>query len=224
MQTAAYLDYSERLKEALLLVRLSLGDGADSRLAAALAKSAAVLATAALERFCDDVIFQACGRLRVKEWTKLSLGQQTYFIRRISRRLHQISEIVANSEDGPKKKHEKLKNALSVCSEALVDPSKWEHHPASGLFIDGLSTADKLNATLRDFDDSAGDFYSSLDKTTVGKAGFLRAFQQLVDARHGVAHALPGVMNPGPKDVQGWVVSSFWFARRIQSHLATLIP
>src|SRR5262245_8572606 len=85
MSSDAYKDYSQRLGDAVYLVRMALTARSPAH-GVTLAKGAVVLAAAALERYIADVCNEFVTRLP-EEWSSLSVGQQQYVVRAMADRL-----------------------------------------------------------------------------------------------------------------------------------------
>ncbi len=88
--------------------------------------------------------------------------------------------------------------------------------------MDGAGAPEKINAVIRDFDVGRDNFFDSLEKHAVGKNAFVRALSELIEARHNAAHAKPGT-DPSPSDAKGWIVSSYWLVRAIDSYIGALV-
>ncbi len=218
MQTGAFRDYTYRFREAVLLLRIALLSSIPATASAA-AKGATVLAAAALERFINDAINQACRRISARSWDDLPEGQKKYLCQLMARRMSNASQVVLDANDTFAKKQQSFRKATEECLEGFSDPSAWDHHPEYGLFSDAKAEPDRLDRILRNFDPQDRSFYEFLSGDVSQRAEYLNALKQLIDARHGVAHALPASTPPWPTDVKSWLVASFWLARRIEAFL-----
>lgn len=171
----------------------------------------------------NDALRQACQRIQIDQFDQLSEGQQAYLCAQVARRIAAFdngdSEIRAFSVE----RREKLKVAVNECAEAFRDPSAWPHMPDFGMFMDGAAAPAKINAVLKDFDPERGDFLETLDQKSIGKAPLIRALTELIDARHNAAHAKPAT-DPSPSDARGWIVSSYWLMRAVETWLYKLSP
>lgn len=214
----AFLDYTTRMREAVALLRLGLRS-AQAEEACACSKGATVLAAAALERYINDAVSEACQSLRVSSWDELSEGYRHYLCQQIARRLSAVGESLVESDRAVPVKEQSLKKLLAQCGDAFADPSTWPHHPRFGMFMESAAAPDKVMGTLSPFVRDKAGFLVAFDGRVWDHHGMFRALQQLVDARHGVAHALPEAPQIGPKDVQNWLVTSYWLARRIRAFL-----
>lgn len=218
-RSEAYGDYRTRLRQATRLLRHGKASS-DATLAAACSKGAVVLAAAALERFMNDVIAEACRRLNVATWAELSEGHRTYFADQMARRLRRRVNAILD-EGGAKLESErtKLQKAVALCTEAFSDPSKWPHSTEFGMFMDGAAAPNKINGILRSVHRQGADFFTRLENHPLGKSVFLSGLTELIDARHAAAHALPDRADPSPGDAQAWLILSFWLAREIDIYL-----
>jgi hypothetical protein len=219
-RSEAYGDYCTRLRQATRLLQQAKANSGDATLAVACSKGAVVLAAAALERFLNDVIAQACRRLNVDTWAELSDGHKTYFADQMARRLK--SRVIAMLDDNKKvfeSERMKLKNAVQLCVNAFENPSTWPHSTEFGMFMEGTTAPNKINSILRSVHSSGADFFERLDQHSTGKATFVSGLTELIDARHAAAHAIPDRADPSPGDVQAWLILSFWLVREIDSYL-----
>lgn len=222
LRSSAFLDYQQRFRGFVPLLRVAF-DTRDPMLASASAKGAIVLAAAAAERYMNDALRQACHRLKVEEYDHLSEGQQAYICAQIARRIaifDKNDEMVSSFNAD---RRARLKAAIQECAEAFSKPSAWPHMPEFGIFMDGAAAPSKINSVIKDFDPGRGDLFSRLDARASGRAPFIRALTELIDARHNAAHAKPAT-DPGPSDAQSWIVSSYWLVRAIETMLNELSP
>lgn len=222
MVTAAFADYQQRFRGLTALLRAAL-EAEDPVLATASAKGAIVLAAAAVERFMNDALRQACQRMQVDRYDSLSESQQAYLSAQVARRIAMF-----DNEDGAIKsfnadRRQKLRAAIVECAEAFNNPSAWPHMPDFGMFMDGTGAPEKINAVIKDFDPERRSFFDELDRRPAGRAAFIRALTELVDARHNAAHAKPAT-DPSPSDARGWIVSSYWLTRAIEGYLRRCSP
>lgn len=218
---SAFLDYQERFRGATSLLRTASA-ATDPQLATAAAKGAIVLAAAAMERFMNDAVREACQLSKWTSFDQLSESHQAYLCTQIARRIARFDtkdgEVRAFNAD----QRQKFRGALDESMQALANPSLWQHSPDFGMFMDGTGAPDKINAVIRDFDPQRQSFLNTLDKRAPGKAAFTRALTELVDARHNAAHAKTAT-DPSPSDAKAWIVSSYWFTRAIDAHLRKLV-
>jgi hypothetical protein len=218
-RSEAYGDYRTRLRQAIRLLRVGK-ETADAPLAAACAKGAVVLAAAALERFMNDVIAQACRRLQVDDWSKLSEGHKIYFVDQMARRLRKrVNSILDDNGSRLDSERRRLQSAVQACVDAFQKPTTWSHTPEFGMFMEGSAAPNKVNAVLRSVHADGADFFTRLEERGKSRRTFLSGLTELVDARHAAAHALPERADPSPTDVQVWVVLSFYLAREIDIYL-----
>lgn len=222
MRSDAYKDFAERLRESIALVRAALGTS-DARFAAALSKSAAVLIAANLERYVDAAVDQACRRIKVGSWDDLSPGYQRFLGHQIALRLARVVEPINEPRDASPKRLDSLLGGIRESAEAIEKPETWSHLPAFGMFMDGAAAPARINAVLRDFDPQGRDLMTFVEQRGADRGAVARALEQLVDARHAAAHALPDRASPGPTDVRAWVVLAFELARAIEAFLESAV-
>lgn len=220
MKSTAYADYAARLRELLRLLRLGLASS-DPLEAAACAKGTTVLSAAALERYVNDVVRLLSKRLAVDKWDELPEGPRSYLIRKIASNLASTLDGVGSEGLVPDKTQKRIREALLRASKAVEDPSQWAPTPDYGLFMRGAAEPDKLNRFLRAFDPQGRSFYDQLDQRGRDRAAMLRALSELIEARHDTAHALSERADPSPRDVQGWVVLTFWLVRGIERFVSS---
>lgn len=221
-RSAAYLDYLERFRQVSALLGVSL-ESVDPLLAGAAAKGAIVLAAAAVERYMNDSLRQACQRLRVTDYSELSEAQQSYLCSQIAKRIGSFLSDNGDYRHFNANRRTSLRSAVDECFSAFNDPSSWPHIPEFGLFLDGAAAPNKISAVLRDFDPNNDDVFSPLETRAIGKAMALNALTQLVDARHDAAHAKSHSM-PSPSDAKAWIVNSIWIVRLVESFLMRASP
>lgn len=221
MRSPAYADYLIRLREAIELVRLGL-KSENAVAASACAKGAAVLGAAALERYINDAIRQACQRLKTSKWEELAEGQQQYLTKQMAARLGDMSSDFP--PDASEKRRGRLKALLDQCIGAFQNPATWPHLPEFGMFVEGLQEPARINALLRTFHPKGDNFLDGLTQRGRDKNALTAGLSGLIDARHTAAHALPDGPSPSPKDSQAWLVQSFSLAREIDAYLAEGSP
>lgn len=226
-RSSAYQDFSERFREAvtLLKVAFSASEGSDSNpvLASAAAKGAVVLVAAALERFMNDALRQACQRLKISDYDHLSDGQKSYLCAQIARRIGAFATEDGDYRGFNQARRESLAVAVQECASALSNPSRWQHMPDFGLFLDGAAAPDRIAAVLRDFDPQLTDVYGDLDSRAGGRGVILSALSQLIDARHDAAHA-KSQSSPSPSDARIWITGAFWVTRLVERALVFASP
>ena len=227
-RSEAYGDYRTRFKQATRLLKQGKASS-DATLAAACSKGAVVLAAAALERFMNDAIAQACRRLDVKNWDELSDGHKAYFADQMARRLRWRIVAILDDKKNLESERTKLKNTAQLCVDAFRNPSTWPHSTEFGMFMEGSAAPSKINGILKSVHSEGADFFEQLSKHPIGRGTFVSGLTELIDARHAAAHALPDRADPSPGDAQAWLVLSFWLARQIDRFLdegtiADLVP
>lgn len=219
MPSEPYGDFTERLKEAVALLRVGLSTD-EPTTASACSKGAVVLAAAALERYMNDIVHKLCSEIRTEEWDRLPVGQQRYLTKQIARRIHDSAEpILMRAELPEERAASSLRKAIVESYIALENPSRWTSHVEFGLFTSGKGAVERIPALLREFSGDGRDPYQELDEIGWDRSLFLRALGQLIDARHAAAHALPESIGPGPKDAQSWIVLAFWLVRRLEKYI-----
>jgi hypothetical protein len=223
VRTDAYGDYVVRLREAITVLEVGLASERPS-LASATAKSAAVLATAALERFVNDTVVHTCARIMKASWTSLSLGHRRYLCRQMARRLEPIVRSIAGDEQLSDEAAGRFRGLLADCGSAFENPSSWRDHQAFGLFTNAANEPERLNRIVSEFGPDGSTLFTWMEVQGRSVGVFARALSDLVEARHGAAHALAGSPAPGPKDAQAWIVLSFWLVRSIEAFLSTTSP
>lgn len=217
----AFLDYQQRFRALAPLLHVAL-DSNSPMLATAAAKGAIVLAAAAIERFMNDVLREACESVRVGDYAALSDGQQSFLCVQIARKVRAFDVHDGGVKAFTPEKRQRLRQAVIDCAKAFEDPSSWIYLSDFGMFMDGAGAPEKINAVLRDFDPERRSFFDTLETRAGGKIVFIRALAELVDARHNAAHA-KSATDPSPRDAQGWIVSSYWLVRAIERHVRTLV-
>lgn len=226
-RSPAYQDFSVRFREAVTLLKVSFdasgGAGSNPMLASAAAKGAVVLVAAALERFMNDALRQACQRLKVSDYEHLSDGQKSYLCAQIARRIGAFATADGDYRGFNQVRRESLALAIRECASALNDPSLWQHMPDFGLFLDGAAAPERIAAVLRDFEPRLVDVYVDLDSRAGGRGVILRALSQLIDARHDAAHA-KSQSSPSPSDARTWIANTFWVMRLVEGSLVRASP
>jgi|GEM_PF-2651649 len=218
-RSEAYGDYRTRLRQATRLLKHGKASS-DATLSAACSKGAVVLAAAALERFMNDVIVQACRKLNVATWAELSEGHRSYFVDQMARRLRsRVKAILEDDKKGLESERMRLKNTVQLCADAFDNPSKWPHSTEFGMFMEGTKAPKDINAILRSVHSQGADFFDRLEQHPRGKAAFVSGLTELINARHAAAHAIADRADPSPGDVEIWLVLSFYLAREIDLYL-----
>jgi len=218
MSSPAYTDYVNRLREAISVLRLGLVSS-DAVTASGCAKSATVLAAAALERFINDAIRNACQQLNVATWDQLAEGQQSYIAAQMATRLKDAAD--SCGIDSTPSKRNAFRKTIELCLKGFDNPSTWPQQPDFGMFMEGIKEPDRINGILRSFDTKGRNLFSEIEKHGKDRAALAGGLTQLIDARHSAAHALQSSNSPSPKDAQVWIVQTFWLAREIDNYLAS---
>lgn len=216
MSSVAFGDYSVRMREVSLLLDRAKRE-AEPVMSVALAKGAAVLAAAALERYVNDVVENLCKQITAKTWEQLPEGQKRYLAFQIARRLYTTSRSVFRKGDSSPKARKKLARAVREASAAFTDPSQWSYHRAYGMFMDGAAEATRVDHTLKAFDDTGRGLLDFIEGRGGDRGAVVVALKSLVDTRHSAAHALPG-STASTKDIRQWVRLSLVFARHIEAY------
>lgn len=217
MRSAAFGDYAVRMRECRFVIKRAV-NSADPSEAVALAKGAAVLAAAALERYVNDVVVELCSRLNAQSWDELTEGQQRYLVRQMARRLYPSSRAIFRRADDSERRRRRLRTAVSECASAMATPSSWPHHVEYGMFMDGAAEPSRVDQTLRMFDDRGRSVFAFVEARGKDRRALAAALQGLIEARHKAAHALAGTF-PAPSDVRVWIGLSTILAREIEAYL-----
>jgi len=217
MGSFAYGDYSQRMREAVLLIRNAL-ESKSPIVASATTKGAAILAAAALERYMNDVVVEECRKLKVSQWSELTEGHKRYLTRQIARLLYKHSSD-ARRNRGEEGARDKLRNSVGDCERAFQSPQTWPNFPAFGAFMKGQASAEKIIKLLKMFDAHNRDFGQFLRTRGADVRALFTGLTQLVNTRHAAAHALRGTTQPSPRDVQTWIVLSWRLTRQVEAYL-----
>lgn len=218
MPSTAYVDFVARMKEPSVLARNAMST-TDAVFAAALSKSAAVLAAAALERYVNEIIHEYCSKISATAWTGLTEGQKRYMSRQIARAVYAPARRIYRRADDGEARREKLRKIVARSASAFNDPSTWTHATAYGLFMDGAAEPARIQSTLKEFDPSARNLFDFVETRTRNRAAIARSLTSLIDARHAAAHAKPGTSAPGPADVRSWMGLGLVLVRQIEAYL-----
>ena len=167
----------------------------------------------------NDAILSVCRLLAVESWDDLGPGFRSYMSQQMARRLHRAVAPIVGAKSVGEKEEQRLRRVVEECAEGLGRPAAWDHHPQFGLLTSGDTAPERIGNTLLRFSSEGRDFFEDLDRAGAGREAFLRSLSELIEARHTAAHALPERADPGPRDAQAWIVSSFWLVRRIDSFL-----
>lgn len=219
MRGGAFTDYKIRIREVVALVRLSLDQG-DAELGSTIAKGAVVMTAAALERFINDAVRAVCRSIGTPRWDKLTVGHRRYLHRQFALRMQSVGSAVLIPGSAVEKNEAKLRELLETCTAAMQNPSTWQHEVDFGMFMGGQAAPDKIENILGQFDGTGRGIYGLLADRGWDKQAILRSLAQLVDARHGVAHALEGAPSVSPGDARVWLVCSYWLAVHIDDFLS----
>jgi hypothetical protein len=197
-------DFRVRMSEVDFLLASATGS-MDATSAATFAKCAVVLACAAVERYMNDVLEEACRGFNEKDWDDLSDGRRRYLMRHIALRMTDRAGNFTEKAAPSEADCDALASFLRLCTAALDDPSSWDDFSDFGIFGEGTNAPNKIDAVLRAFDSDGRSVYKFMEESGVDLARVLSGLTQLVEARHGAAHALKGVAVPSPSDAVEWV-------------------
>lgn len=195
-------------------------DASTPEAAGALAKGAAVLTAASLERYVNDFLSALCRMTAVEEWSHLSEGQQRYLAFQIAQRVRSVALRLATRRrrDVTDRARARLSNALQEGVAAFANPSTWKHHRAYGMFMDGAAEPARLDSTLRLFLPEDIGFFDAVAERGRDRGAMATALEGLIDARHRVAHALVGP-TVGPNDIRLWLRLMRVLVREIETVL-----
>jgi hypothetical protein len=181
-----------------------------------MAKGAVVLTAASLERYVNELLAEKCRSLQVADWNSLSEGQKQYLSYQMAQRARGASLKLAKRRDLSGRARERLKKAVTDCVDGFNTPSSWTHHRDYGMFMDGAAEPDRIDGTLRLFIPTGQGIFDLAEARGRDRAALATALSGLVDARHRVAHALPGA-SPGPTDSRVWLVLTRVLVREIEA-------
>jgi len=221
MRSNAYRDFLVRAGEARYLVNGAIA-ASSPEAASALAKGAAVLTAASLERYVNDFLRALCKSTAQTSWSELSEGQKRYMSFQIAVRARMAAARLSRSSerDVSESARSKFSKVLAECSAAFENPSLWGHHRDYGMFMDGAAEPTRIDKNLRLFIPGGRGFLEALEERGRDRITVVTALQGLIDARHGVAHALTGVA-VGPNDVRVWLRLTKLLVRDIEAILWT---
>jgi hypothetical protein len=219
VRASAFTDYRVRIREAIALVRVALGER-NPVMACAHAKGAVVMTAAALERFVNDAAREACKSIKHTKWAELTPGHRRYLCRQFALRLQSASKSILEDGNDIDTNEGRLRKVLETCAVGMAAPDQWAHVVDFGMFMEGQAAPEKIDKVLGQFDGTGRGIYGLLKSRGWDKEALLRSLSQLITARHGVAHALPEAPSVSPRDAQAWLVSSFWLAVHIDDFLA----
>jgi hypothetical protein len=204
MPSDALVDFRYRMQEPgdlLSQARLSMRP----RDASMYTKCAIVLAAAALERYMNDVLEEACREIKESSWQDLSEGRQRYLLRHVAIKMAERAQLFVDKGHASPSDCAALVRFVEACREAVVDPSTWTYFSDFGLFGEGTNAPEKIDAVLRAFDAAGRGLYAFMEDRGAELPRVIPGLKQLVDARHGAAHALTGIEAPGPTDGEEWI-------------------
>jgi hypothetical protein len=218
MSSDAFEDFGVRMSEVRVLLNAAQECLVPTN-ASTYAKSAIVLACASVERYMNDVLEEMCRNFDEENWHDLSEGRQRYLLRHIALRMRDRAEVFANKATPSEADCEALASVVRECREALDDPSTWDYFADFGIFGEGSSAPDKIDAVLRAFETDGRSVHRYMKDEGVDLARVLSGLTQLVEARHGAAHALKGAVDPGPLDAAEWVECAATVVSHVDSFL-----
>lgn len=204
MSSSALEDFDYRMREANRLIDTALGTLNPDE-AATHAKCAVVLAAAALERYMNDVLAEACTQFAETDWESLSEGRERYLLRHMALEMVSRAGVFVDKTAPLPSDCGKLKKFITACGAALDDPSTWAYFREFGLFGEGTNAPDRIDGVLKAFDVQGRSFCDYIEDTGNDRRRILSGLTQLVDARHAVGHAIPGAQPPGPTDCREWL-------------------
>jgi len=211
-------DFEVRKSEFDSLLTLA-AESLDPQSATMHSKCAIVLACAAFERYMNDVLEEACSNFDETSWKDLSPGRQRYLLRHMALAMSERAGSFTGKTQIDESDCDKLTKFVRACDETLDDPSTWQYFSDFGLFGEGTKAPDKIDSVLRAFDSDGRSLYAYIKDSGVDLSSLIPGLQQLVDARHGAAHALKEFTPPGPSDAAEWVDCAVTMAQKVDSFL-----
>jgi hypothetical protein len=177
------------------------------------------MTAAALERFINDAVGCACRAVTATHWSELVPGQRRYLFKQFAFRLHRAADSLLKTNKIIDRLKGKLQQSITDCATALTNPSTWSDSVELGMFLDGQAAPERIATIVGQFDGTGCGIFDLLEDRGWDKAAILRSLTQLIDARHGVAHALQGAPAVSPQDARSWLVSSCRLAVHIDDFL-----
>lgn len=218
MPSDALGDFLVRTEEVDSLLA-SARDSLNSQQASMYAKCSVVLACAALERFMNDVLEEACRNFGEESWSELSDGRQRYLLRHVALKMSERAGFFTGKGQPDESDCDTLIRFLRACGDALENPSTWTYFSDFGMFGEGTNAPEKIDALLKAFDAQGRSLYRFIEDSGEDLSRLLPGLQQLVEARHAAAHALKGSMPPGPSDAGEWAGCALTMANMVDSFL-----
>ena len=205
MRSPAYRDFLIRAAEAKVLVNQAIASKSPET-ATALAKGAAILAAASLERYVNDFLAALCRTTAVENWADLSEGQKRYLAFQIAQRVRLVARRLGSNKkrDVGDTARGRLSDVLTEGAAAFLNPSSWNHHRSYGMFMDGAAEPERLDSVLRLFLTEEKGFFDVVAERGRDRGAMVIALKGLIGARHQVAHALVGP-TVGPTDTRVWL-------------------
>lgn len=197
----------------------SAQESLDPATASIYSKCAVVLACAALERFMNDVLEEACRNFSEQGWDELSDGRKRYLLRHVALKMSERAGTFAGKSQPEESDCDAFFRFVRACSDALDDPSTWTYFSDFGMFGEGTNAPDRIDAVLRAFDSDGRSVYKYIADSGEDLSSLLPGLQALVEARHGAAHALKGATAPGPSEALEWVGCAVVVATRVDEFL-----
>jgi hypothetical protein len=217
MASAAYRDYRVRYEEVRIALEEALA-AVDPVRSTAFSKSAVVLAAAALERYVNDVVFEAYKALRVATWEELTEGQQQYMATQFAGLLYRPARKIYKRNDATGRLRTRLRQVVTQCMGGFTAPDTWPHKGQYGVFLKGAAEPDRIDRTLRLCDGRGRSLFNFAEARGKDRRALATGLQGLIDARHNAAHALHGSA-PSPTDVRSWIKMSLELVREIEVFL-----
>ncbi|BAL22357.1 HEPN domain-containing protein [Azoarcus sp. KH32C] len=211
-------DFRFRMEEVSSLLNSAQGSQ-DPRNASMYAKCAIVLACAALERYMNDVLEEFCSSFNEQSWQELSQGRQRYLLRHIALKMEERATAFTRRNQVEASDCDALIRFVRCCGSAVENPSNWSYFSDFGIFGEGTSAPDRIDAVVRAFDSNGRSLYGFMEACGEDRRRVLSGLQQLVEARHAAAHALKGTTPPGPEDGIEWVRSAVVVAECVDRFL-----
>ena len=218
MSSSAYNNFATRIRTATSVARTA-NEPWPTDTVLGLSSAAAVLITAALERYLIDVTEETAGGVFPADPKKLTPAQRRVLYVSMASKIKGVSERIVEEEGNDPKRLGKFGTALLECWGGLANPSSWSHRPRMGLFDESTKTIDRLDAILTRLDPSGRSIFDYVEATGLGAVTSRTLLAALVQKRHEVAHALEGGTPVAVADVMKWATFIIKFVRNIERFL-----
>src|SRR6266581_3714057 len=218
MASSAYSNFATRIRTATSVAKTAHKPWPTDTVLG-LSSAAAVLITAALERYLIDVTEETAGGVFPADPKKLTPAQRRVLYVSMASRIRGVSERIVEEEGNDPKRLGKFGVALLECWGGLANPSSWSYRPRMGLFDESTKTIEKLEAVLKRLDPDGRSVFDYLDANGLSAVTSRTLLAALVQKRHEVAHALEGGTPVALADVMKWATFIIRFVRNIERFL-----